>query len=149
MTFMMLLSSALASTPVVAQGATVEVGPSERALVIEASSTRFDLESSKGWFTGSVKASRGDMSLTADEAEVTLGEGGEIARAVARGQVVVSQGAHQATGDVALIEGDTVTLSGDPVLTSPQHRMKGREMVFQVGAKTVRCTACTVVVQER
>ena len=89
------------------------------------------------------------MNLTADEAEVTLGENGEIASAVARGRVVVSQGDHQATGDVALIEGDTVTLSGDPILTSPRHRMKGSEMVFQVGAKTVSCTACTVVVEER
>ena len=145
----MLLSSAMASTPVVAHGTTIEVGPSGHALVIEASSTRFDLELSKGWFTGSVKASRGDMNLTADEAEVTLGEDGEIASAVARGQVVVSQGDHQAKGEVALIEGDTVTLSGDPVLTSPRHRMKGSEMVFQVGAKTVSCTACTVVVEER
>ena len=70
-------------------------------------------------------------------------------RAIARGQVVVSQGTHQATGEVAVMEGDTLTLSGDPVLTSPQHRMKGHEMVFKVGEKTVRCTACTVVVEGR
>ena len=149
MVALMLLSSALASPPVVAQGATIEVGPPDGALVIHAATTRFDLEQSKGWFTGNVKASRGDMSLTANEAEVSLSDDGAIQRAIARGQVVVSQGTHQATGEVAVMEGDTLTLSGDPVLTSPQHRMKGHEMVFKVGEKTVRCTACTVVVEGR
>ena len=144
-----LLGSALASPPMVAQGATIEVGPAASALVIQAATTRFDLENSKGWFTGSVSATRGDMSLTANEAEVTLDADGAIQRAVARGQVVVSQGAHRATGEVAVMEGDTLTLSGDPMLTSPQHRMKGSEMTFKVGAKTERCTECTVVVEER
>ena len=145
----MLLGSALASPPVVAHEATVEVGPVDGALVISAATTRLDLESSKGWFSGSVQASQGDMRLTAREAEVTLGQDGTITRAVARGQVVVRQGKHKATGEVAIMEGDTLTLSGGPVLTSPQHQMKGAEMVFQVGEKTVRCTACTVVVEER
>lgn len=149
MSLLLILSVAMASSPVVAHEAVLEVGPPAGALVIRSAKTRFDLDQSRGWFTGDVKATRGDMSLTASEAEVTLGADGSITRAVARGQVVVTQGEHRATGEVAIMEGDTLTLSGNPLLTSAKHRMRGAEMVFQVGEKTVRCTACTVVVEER
>ena len=149
MSLLLILSVAMASSPVVAHEAVLEVGPPAGALVIRSAKTRFDLDQSRGWFTGDVKATRGDMSLTASEAEVTLGADGSITRAVARGQVVVTQGEHRATGEVAIMEGDTLTLSGNPLLTSAKHRMRGSEMVFQVGEKTVRCTECTVVVEER
>ena len=149
MTLLILLGVALATPPVVADGATIEVGPVDGALVIHASSTRLNLEESKGWLKGDVRATRGDLSLTATEAEVTLGQDGAIERAVARGDVTVRQGEHKATGQQAVMEGETLTLTGGPVLTSPQHRMQGSEMVFQVGAKTVRCTECTVVVEDR
>ena len=149
MSLLLILSVAMASSPVVAHEAVLEVGPPAGALVIRSAKTRFDLDQSRGWFTGDVKATRGDMTLTASEAEVTLGADGSITRAVARGQVVVTQGEHRATGEVAIMEGDTLTLSGNPLLTSAKHRMRGSEMVFQVGEKTVRCTECTVVVEER
>lgn len=149
MSLLLILSVAMASSPVVAHEAVLEVGPPAGALVIRSAKTRFDLDQSRGWFTGDVKATRGDMTLTASEAEVTLGADGSITRAVARGQVVVTQGEHRATGEVAIMEGDTLTLSGNPLLTSAKHRMRGSEMVFQVGEKTVRCTACTVVVEEQ
>ena len=149
MSLVLFLSVAMASSPIIAHEATLEVGPQAGALVIHSAKTRFDLDQNKGWFTGDVQATRGDMSLTASEAEVTLGADGSITRAVARGQVVVTQGEHRATGEGAIMEGDTLTLSGDPLLTSAKHRMRGSEMVFQVGEKTVRCTECTVVVEER
>lgn len=149
MSLLLILSVAMASSPVVAHEAVLEVGPPAGALVIRSAKTRFDLDQSRGWFTGDVKATRGDMTLTASEAEVSLGADGSITRAVARGQVVVTQGEHRATGEVAIMEGDTLTLSGNPLLTSAKHRMRGSEMVFQVGEKTVRCTACTVVVEEQ
>ena len=124
MSLVLFLSVAMASSPIIAHEATLEVGPQAGALVIHSAKTRFDLDQNKGWFTGDVQATRGDMSLTASEAEVTLGADGSITRAVARGQVVVTQGEHRATGEVAIMEGDTLTLSGDPLLTSAKHRMR-------------------------
>ena len=88
MSLLLILSVAMASSPVVAHEAVLEVGPPAGALVIRSAKTRFDLDQSRGWFTGDVKATRGDMSLTASEAEVTLGADGSITRAVARGQLL-------------------------------------------------------------
>ena len=121
------------------------VGQSGPELVITADVTRFDLAEGRGWFEGSVQASRGDIQLSADKAEVVIGEATE--QAVILGTVVVTQGEYRATGDKAVFDGDVLVLTGSPVLTSPRHKMVGERMVFCVGARTVECAACTITVK--
>ena len=116
------------------------------ALTITADATRFDLGEGRGWFEGSVRASRGDIRLSADTAEVELGQ--DIQRATILGTVIVTQGEYRATGTRAVIDGDVLVLTGSPVLESPRHRMVGERMVFRVGAQTVECAACTITVMD-
>lgn len=140
-------STAVAQVEV--EGARMEINGEAPSLVIEAPATQLDLENGRGLFSGGVHATQGDLSLSADEVEVTLAPSGAIDRAVARDTVVIRQGEYQATGRVAVIDGDTMTLTGAAELTSRNHRMRGSEMVFKVGSKTVKCTDCTLVVQKQ
>ena len=118
----------------------------QHSLTIRSDRTRLDLERNKGWFEGTVTAEQGDLRLTADKAEVELSQDSSIRKAIVLGNVVVSQGANRASGQKAVMEGDRLVLTGDPILETAQHRMVGQEIVFTVGSKTVECSACTVTV---
>ena len=147
MLVLFVLGTALGVPEVIVEGAEVAVAAvddGQHALTIRSDRTRLDLEQNKGWFEGKVTAEQGDLRLSADKAEVDLGQNSSIRRAVAVGNVVVSQGTNRASGERALMEGDRVVLTGHPVLETPQHRMAGQEIVFTVGSKTVECSDCTV-----
>lgn len=149
MLWLTLIGLAAASPDLTVQGAELSVKRADSdgtPMVITADTTRFEIETGLGWFEGSVKAIRGDLVLTADTAEVQLGDQQAVRRAKVTGSVVVTQGDHRATGQQAIIEGDTVVLTGDPVVQSPHHRMEGERLTFQVGEKTVQCDGCTVTV---
>ncbi len=141
---------AMANPEVKLRAAELVVEPSEQiphGLTIRASTTRFNLEMNKGWFEGEVVAQKGDLRLQAMRAEVDIGPANSIKKAVAEGDVVVSQGESRASGERALMEGDRLILTGSPVLDTPQHRMVGAQMVFTVGQKTVECKDCSITVK--
>ncbi len=146
----LLLATASGAPEVTVQGAELAVdAPAEgqHSLTIRSDRTRLDLAENKGWFEGGVTAEQGDLRLTADKAEVDLGQNSRIRKAVVLGNVVVSQGDNRASGEKAVMEGDRLVLTGEPILETAQHRMVGQEIVFTVGSKTVECSACTVTLR--
>jgi lipopolysaccharide export system protein LptA len=150
MVWMFFMAVALGGPEVTLGGASLTLKPEAvdgLSLTITADSARFDLDVGRGMFEGSVRASRGDIHLSADKAEVVLGDGTH--RAVITGSVVVTQGEHRATGEKAVVEGALLVLTGHPMLVSPSHKMVGERMVFRVGERTVECDACTITVADR
>ena len=146
----LLLATASGAPEVTIQGADLSVAAATEGqpnLTIRSDRTRLDLEKNKGWFEGKVAAEQGDLRLTADKAEVDLGKDSSIRKAIVLGNVIVSQGTNRASGQKALMEGDRLVLTGDPVLETTQHRMVGQEIVFTVGSKTVECSDCTVTLR--
>ncbi len=103
---------------------------------IEITADELEVQQAQGiaTFRGDVDAVQGELRLTADELTVhyggAAGEGGDIERVEARGDVVVRSVDDVATGDVGTYDLMTrqITLTGDVVLTSGGNVLRGRRL---------------------
>jgi lipopolysaccharide export system protein LptA len=95
-------------------------------------------------FTGNVLLSQGEVTMRTKELKVFYTGGAEaggsqdIDRLEAVGQVVVTSGDQQATGEKGVFESskNLVTLSGDVVLTQGQNVLRGSTLVVDLAKGT-------------
>ncbi len=118
------------------------------ALEITAARTRWDLAGGRMALAGAVTATRGDVTLTCDEADVRLDAARRVERVEARGHVIVTQGARVARASRAVLEaGDgRITLTGDASLADGRNRMAGEPLVIFLDDDRVECDACRLSV---
>lgn len=89
-------------------------------------------------FTGKVVAGQGTMRLTADELEVTYGQGGggtgEINRLQAKGEVFIANGAETAAGDWADydVSAGRIEMGGAVTLTQGGNVVKGASLTIDL-----------------
>lgn len=127
---------------ITATGATVTVGSPE--ITVTAERAKWDLTAKRGDLSGGVLAVQGDLKLQCNSATVELGVDQGIVRAVAIGNVRVTQGDKSATGGKAVLADGRLELTESPTLSTDIHQMTGSRIVFVVGEQSIECDDCTV-----
>ena len=129
-------------TQITANGATLTAGSPK--ITVTAERAKWDLAAKRGELSGGVSAVQGDLTLQCNTATVELGEHQGIIRAVAIGNVRVTQGSKSATGGKAVLADGRLELTDSPTLSTEIHHMKGSRIVFVVGEQSIECEDCTV-----
>jgi lipopolysaccharide export system protein LptA len=120
---------------------------SDQPIQIEADRLEVHDEEKLAVYKGNVSVRQGETLLKTTELRVHYsGEGGGTApgaaveRIEASGKVLVQSGDQTASGDQAVFEmaSDTVTLSGDVVLTEGDNIMRGERLVVNLRTKEAR-----------
>lgn len=117
-------------------------------LEISADETRWDLAGGTMALRGQVQATRGAVTLTCHEADITLGPARRVERVEVRGDVVVTQGARVARAQQAVLDAATgrVTLTGEASLRDGTNAMAGEPLVVFLDDDRVECATCRLTV---
>ena len=132
-----------------AQGAQVPFGglQHDSSLPVEIVADQLTVDQSDGavMFVGNVVIGQGDMRMTADEMTVSYsagddGDTGRIERIVAKGNVVLVNGAEAAQAQSAeySIDDGVVVLVGDVIMTQGQNALSSARMVINLTDGTAR-----------
>ena len=144
------LAATLFAALLAAAAATAATAPATRLQPIEvrAAHTEVELRGKErhARLSGEVIATQADLTLRAPDVDATLGDGGGIARIVARHGVEVAQAGKVAQAGEATFDNvsRTVTLTGDPRLWDGDNLVEGERIVLHVDEKTVQCYECSV-----
>ncbi len=120
-------------------------GPPE--LVVTGDRSTWSLADEVVAFTGNVRATRGDVVLTAERLTLRYA-GGRLVDAHAEGAVRVERGARTATAERADLDAATgrIALQGRPELRDGPHRMTGDAMALWLDDDRMECERCRLVV---
>ena len=130
-----------------AQGAQVAFGglKQDASLPVEIVADQLQISQADGsaMFSGNVEIGQGDMRITAGQVQVlyTAGDGdstGQISRLIATGGVTVVNGSEAAEAARAeySISGQSITMSGDVILTQGSNALSAERMVINLGNGT-------------
>lgn len=106
---------------------------------VEADQLNVDQTDNTAIFSGNVRASQGEMSLTAPQVRVEYNEeGSAIERLIASGGVTLASGTETAEAQEAVytVETGFVVMTGDVLLTQGQTAIAGQKMVADLKAGT-------------
>lgn len=149
---LILIAAALAAAPTWAEGLAAG-GP------VDIESAQLEVQHAKGQatFSGNVKVTQGNLTLTAPKLDVAYGAGGsgDITEMQASGGVTLTRGggavAEKATGNTATYNPQTqqIVMTGDVTLTRGPSTLSGDKLVYDVASGTARVTSSNGPVKAR
>lgn len=118
-------------------------------LQIHSEQSSWSFREQSATFSGNVVATRGTATLNCDQMTVWFGQGEQIHRAHAEGNVVFQQADRQAQAAEATLDGlnGQLQLSGNPEITRQHQRMSGTIITLWLDDERVDCEGCTLVFQ--
>ena len=121
--------------------------PGPPPLVITGKQSAWDLRKGEVVFDGGVVAVRADVTIHCDKLDVTY-VGDRVDVALATGNVHVTKGAREATGDRAVltVADGRVEISGTPAIRDGKNTMTGSVIVLFLDDERLLCDDCRLEV---
>lgn len=151
-TFLVLIAAMLVTAPAWSQSL-ASGGPVD----IEAAQLEVQHAQGKATFSGNVKVTQGNLTLTAPRLDVSYGASGsgDITQMQASGGVTLTRGggtvAEKATGNTAIYTPQTqqIVFTGNVTLTRGPSTLSGDKLVYNVASGTARVTSSNGPVKAR